>query len=253
MSKRKPLSSSTRFEVFKRDSFTCQYCGRKAPEIILNVDHIEPVSKGGPASTFNLITSCQECNGGKGARLLSDSQVIDKQFAQLEEINERRKQLEMLCRWREELAHYKDLEAKAVTDTFTKRTGYNVAETARDMVKSWIARFGMHEVLESLDASLSHYLKDNSQESVEKCWLMIPRIAGCRRKWGTSPVIQRIIYLRAILCNRLPYVPPDVVEILKDLVDAGTDVEDLIRISKASTSWTNFKNRLVKLHEGGGM
>ena len=44
---RKSLSNKIRFEVFKRDNFTCQYCGRKAPEIVLNVDHIEPVSKGG--------------------------------------------------------------------------------------------------------------------------------------------------------------------------------------------------------------
>lgn len=43
--KRKSLSKKTRFEVFKRDSFTCQYCGRSAPEVVLQVDHIKPVAK----------------------------------------------------------------------------------------------------------------------------------------------------------------------------------------------------------------
>ena len=45
--KRKALSQKIRFEVFKRDSFTCQYCGRKAPDVVLQVDHIVPVAKGG--------------------------------------------------------------------------------------------------------------------------------------------------------------------------------------------------------------
>lgn len=41
---RKAITKTVRFEVFKRDSFTCQYCGRKAPEAVLNVDHIKPVA-----------------------------------------------------------------------------------------------------------------------------------------------------------------------------------------------------------------
>ena len=45
--KRKTISKKTRFEVFKRDSFKCQYCGASAPEAILVVDHIDPFSKGG--------------------------------------------------------------------------------------------------------------------------------------------------------------------------------------------------------------
>jgi len=37
-SKRKPLSKKLRFEVFKRDSFACQYCGAKAPDVLLEVE-----------------------------------------------------------------------------------------------------------------------------------------------------------------------------------------------------------------------
>lgn len=44
---REAISKKLRFEVFKRDSFTCQYCGGKAPEIILQCDHIKPVVEGG--------------------------------------------------------------------------------------------------------------------------------------------------------------------------------------------------------------
>jgi 5-methylcytosine-specific restriction endonuclease McrA len=65
MSIRKPISKKARFEVFKRDGFTCQYCGSHPPDVVLEVDHIEPVSGGGSNDADNLITSCFNCNRGK--------------------------------------------------------------------------------------------------------------------------------------------------------------------------------------------
>ncbi len=65
MSKRKEISKRTRFEIFKRDRFTCQYCGDSPPNVVLEVDHFIPVSEGGDNSLVNLVTSCQGCNAGK--------------------------------------------------------------------------------------------------------------------------------------------------------------------------------------------
>jgi 5-methylcytosine-specific restriction endonuclease McrA len=101
---RVPIPQRVRFEVFKRDSFTCQYCGRKAPDVILNCDHIRPVAEGGENDPLNLLTSCRECNGGKGAIPLADSAMLDKQRAMLEDLEERRQQIEMMIQWRDELA-----------------------------------------------------------------------------------------------------------------------------------------------------
>lgn len=67
-----PVSKSVRFEVFARDAFACQYCGMRPPEVILEVDHIHPVSKGGGDEIINLITSCYDCNRGKRAKILSE-------------------------------------------------------------------------------------------------------------------------------------------------------------------------------------
>jgi 5-methylcytosine-specific restriction endonuclease McrA len=61
-----------RFEVFQRDNFTCQYCGRKAPEVILHPDHKYPESKGGQWTLENLITSCLECKIGKQDMILTE-------------------------------------------------------------------------------------------------------------------------------------------------------------------------------------
>ena len=60
-----PLSKKIRFEVFKRDGFCCQYCGNNPPLVVLEVDHIQPKSKGGSDDIDNLVTSCFDCNRGK--------------------------------------------------------------------------------------------------------------------------------------------------------------------------------------------
>lgn len=68
---RKAISKKKRFDIFKRDGFSCQYCGSTPPKVILQVDHIFPVSLGGDNHEDNLITSCQPCNLGKHATPLS--------------------------------------------------------------------------------------------------------------------------------------------------------------------------------------
>ena len=60
------IPARIRFAVLERDGFTCQYCGAKAPDATLNVDHVVPRCAGGPDLPDNLITSCRDCNYGKG-------------------------------------------------------------------------------------------------------------------------------------------------------------------------------------------
>ena len=70
MSNRKSTGKRLKFEIFKRDGFTCQYCGAQPPEATLVLDHIQPISKGGDNDSMNLITACEICNQGKAAKEL---------------------------------------------------------------------------------------------------------------------------------------------------------------------------------------
>lgn len=63
--KRSQISKRLRFAIFTRDSFTCRYCGRSAPEVTLEVDHVQAVSRGGNNDPSNLATACYDCNRGK--------------------------------------------------------------------------------------------------------------------------------------------------------------------------------------------
>lgn len=67
------IKGKLRFEIFKRDDFTCQYCGRKAPEVKLTIDHKKAQSAGGGDEKENLLTCCEDCNMGKGSTDLSVS------------------------------------------------------------------------------------------------------------------------------------------------------------------------------------
>lgn len=71
------LSKRLRFEIFKRDSFLCRYCGRGVgPDVILEVDHVIPVVSGGTNDSINLVTACFDCNRGKSKVLLADNKVV---------------------------------------------------------------------------------------------------------------------------------------------------------------------------------
>ena len=69
-SNKRKISPSKRIKILERDNFTCQYCGSKAPEVKIEIDHIIPISKDGTNEIENLTTACFECNIGKSNRIL---------------------------------------------------------------------------------------------------------------------------------------------------------------------------------------
>lgn len=64
------ISKGQRFDILSRDNFTCQYCGRRAPNVELHIDHVHPLSRGGANHQGNLVTACVDCNLGKLAKEL---------------------------------------------------------------------------------------------------------------------------------------------------------------------------------------
>jgi len=64
---RKPISRRLRFEILRRDDNTCRYCGGKAPDVTLTVDHVVPVALGGSDDPTNLVAACKDCNAGKSS------------------------------------------------------------------------------------------------------------------------------------------------------------------------------------------
>ena len=58
----------SRRNLFKRDKFTCQYCGRRPGSEDLTIDHVTPRSHGGETTWKNCVVACVDCNAMKADR-----------------------------------------------------------------------------------------------------------------------------------------------------------------------------------------
>lgn len=156
--KRETISKKTRFEVFKRDSFKCQYCGKSAPEVVLEVDHIKPVAEGGKTTMLNLITACRDCNRGKGKRKLDDKTELAKQKAELDLLNEKRLQMEMLLEWKKELSEIIENQVDILElELVDVAVGYRLTTETRKKLKALIKEFGFNEVYEACERATLQY------------------------------------------------------------------------------------------------
>lgn len=236
---RKPISKKLRFEVFKRDGFTCQYCGKSAPEVVLEVDHIKPVSKGGTNDILNLITSCFECNRGKSDKLLNENAVLDKQLDQLQQLNERRNQLEMMIEWRKGLKEIDDELVDILAEEFEDLSGAIVNETGRTNLKKLTKKYDYVTLSDAIEESIEAYL-DNCETAFKKI--------GSIAYFKTNPKANKdkdLYYIRGIMKKRFSYLDEGLAIIsLRKARDAGAENDELKEIALISNNWTQWKNNM---------
>ena len=245
---REPVSKTLRFEVFKRDKFTCQYCGAKAPDVVLHADHIKPVAGGGKSDILNLVTACVDCNSGKGARRLDDSSVVERQRAQLEELQERREQLEMLLAWRDGLEAIKADEVSVVAKRFEQRAKYGPNENGQSDIRRWLRQYGLAEILAAVDEACDVYLRWQGDEPTDVSWetafKRIPGICNVRRQSVEKPWLQRLFYIQGILRRRFRTPRTDYITALDEIMQSSqAPVEDMEECAKRATDWEDFQDR----------
>ncbi|MBM2847378.1 MAG: hypothetical protein HW418_320, partial [Anaerolineales bacterium] len=69
----RPRVKLTKREVFRRDNYTCQYCGRQTAH--MTIDHVIPRHRGGQHRWDNLVAACPGCNRRKGGRILAEANM----------------------------------------------------------------------------------------------------------------------------------------------------------------------------------
>ncbi len=147
---RKAISKKTRFDVFKRDAFTCQYCGAHPPGVLLHIDHIVAVANGGGNDIDNLVTACEPCNLGKGARALTTAPqaLAEKAAAVAEREEQLRGYSEVLEAKRQRL----DDETWRVLHLMTKEN--TVPRDQYNSARMFIEKLGVHEVIDAMEIAL---------------------------------------------------------------------------------------------------
>lgn len=205
---RKSISKKLRFEVYKRDSFTCQYCGRKAPDVVLNIDHIKPVAKGGTNDILNLITSCFDCNNGKRDILLDEDSILSKQRLQLEQLQERREQIEMMFEWKKSLEDLGDYTSDLLIEYVeSKISPHKLNDSGVTKVSILLKKFSIDEIFDAIDKGAKTYLKfdDVGQLTKESVNLFINKLGGIAAYQKKPLVDQKIHYIKGICRNRFSY------------------------------------------------
>ncbi len=175
------ISKRTRFEVFKRDGFACQYCGQHPPAVLLEVDHINPKSAGGPDDFNNLITACRDCNSGKSnislkripEKLKTDIVTLREKEEQLREYNKALRAV----RQREE----KDIEAVASVYTLYFNNYVLTASFKNTTILRFIRALPTIEVAEAMESACSFMTDRNRSHGEDQavryfcgiCWKKI--------------------------------------------------------------------------------
>lgn len=244
MAEREPVSKKTRFEVFKRDRFTCQYCGAKAPDVVLHCDHIHPVAAGGTSDILNLVTACADCNGGKGARKLDDRSAVERQRGQIEELEARREQLEMMLAWRDSAQAEVVDTVEEVAERLGERGGFVPNESGKTNIRKWLRRFSLAEILTAMDESFDHYMKWRGDEPDKEAWetafAKIPAIANLRRQAADKPYLPRLAYAQGILRKRTRNRYLKCIEALESFHLDGLSLDEIDAIAKGVATWDEF-------------
>lgn len=248
--KRKAISKSVRFEVLKRDNFKCQYCGAEAPNVLLQIDHINPVSKGGGNDLINLITSCFDCNNGKRAKKLDDDSQAQKQRRQLEQLQERREQLEMMMQWHTGLKDLEDSVINKVRDYWEGLTpGSVLNESGIKSLKALLKKFELSEILKAMDIVSEKYFRYEDDEltndSVNNGFNKIGGVITMTRAKGDDPHLSDMYYIRGIIRNRFGKCntgmqSKELFDELRSAIESGWTTDELKKLAADSNNYTNF-------------
>lgn len=154
------VSKKTRFEVFNRDEFRCQYCGQTPPSVVLEVDHVHAKSRGGSDDIDNLLTSCFDCNRGKAANPL---EAVPEALAAKQA--RRREAMEQLAAFNELQAEERQRIDEQIDDLgrywfayFKRKGAYVFGPARRPSILGFVKRLPYEEVKEAIDIAMGRYL-----------------------------------------------------------------------------------------------
>lgn len=158
--KRVSISKKLRFEVFKRDLFVCQYCGALPPSVVLEIDHINPVVRGGRNGIDNLITACFSCNRGKGKLELTSIPQSTEEKAKI--LKEKLAQYNSFLKLQNEMESNIQNQIDSFAIFYTSLyEGYELSESfLQSSVKKFILAIGLSEVKSAMATASSRVRND---------------------------------------------------------------------------------------------
>jgi len=175
--KRESFTKKKRFDIFKRDGFRCQYCGSSPPEVVLEIDHIHPISKGGTNTIDNLLTACFDCNRGKSNGLLevAPESIADK----AEKLAEKREQLKAYERLQKSIRKEQDKQIDELQEIMrSHHPGKVFSDKFKlDIRRQFMPRLAFFHIREAMEQAMVRARQGGCEGAVKYfcgiCWKVI--------------------------------------------------------------------------------
>lgn len=207
--RRKYMTKEERFKIFKRDNFTCQYCGRKAPDVVLEIEHIVPVTKGGDNDELNLVTSCHDCNYGKGDSFHATTEKTEQ----------------MRQKWMKKkgFGECSDEQGIRLKESLKKNMGIDSSLEYWEKIQEWVFLYSVEEVLEAIEKSSISYLKNficsnHTKQEKDFAFNKIPAICYNARFWRTDSQPYFFYLINQYIKSTKQFIPKRKYVFLKEYV-----------------------------------
>lgn len=173
----------------------------------------------------------------------------------MDELQERREQLELMMQWRESL---RDLDQETVERLagywHTQTPGWTVSDQGKRNIKKWLQQFSADEICKAMDTAASSYLEyDEAEKVTGDSWgVAFDKILGiCRvnRASVKEPDLKQLYYIRGILRNRIPGYFDDskALQYLKNARSWEVPIDELNSMARSVKNWSGFTSEVGEL------
>jgi hypothetical protein len=236
------MNKKKRFKIFERDSFTCQYCGVKPPNVILEVDHMVSKFDGGGDEEENLITSCFNCNRGKSKKSVTTKQRTKSHKQKLKELEEKTLQLEAYYEFKSKLIDFQDSVLEKIC-SYWECSGEGdefLTENGKKSMANLLKTNSFEDIIDSIDIAFKKNI-DAHERFKYVCGVLKNKKLE-RENPEKFEQIKEGHRFKYQLLKKLPYIND---KWYWKFINDGVTIEEMEEALDESYNWTGFKNKIL--------
>lgn len=234
------ISKKTRFKIFERDNFTCQYCGKKPPECVLEADHMVSKKDGGGDEEMNLITSCFACNRGKSAKSVDIEKKKKVSFKkELEALEEKKVQLEAYYDFLKKKSKAKKDELQVFQKAWEEASKNNsLTDIGLTKIKKLLRTYTAEEIFEAIEITWEKSWDDDNNGQFRYMCGVLKNKKLAEENPKEAERRKKAYSLRLFISNKLGYINDGV---FWKWVNDGMLMDNIEEATEASENWTELK------------
>ena len=161
----------------------------------------------------------------------------------------------MMMTWHKDLLSLDDTAVEEAAEYWASLISpFHLTDQGKTGLGKLVRKYGLKELIESMRIAADQYVEYQqgkpTEDSVEKAWDYVGRIARMRLADQEKPHIKDLLYIRGILRKRLSYCDERrALEILQEAFESGIEIEELKSIAKHSISWSSWQGDMEELYD----